>query len=101
VAQVPKHTVSLWNRYNVNDAWAVAAGLVYRDRIYPSSDNTVTVPGFTRVDGAVFYKVNKTVSVQLNVENLFDKKYYASAHSNDNITPGSPRAVRLGLNAKF
>jgi catecholate siderophore receptor len=101
VAQVPKHTVSLWNRYNVNDVWAVAAGLVYRDRIYPSSDNTVTVPGFTRVDGAVFYKVNKKVTVQLNIENLFDKKYYASAHTNDNITPGSPRAVHLGINATF
>jgi catecholate siderophore receptor len=100
-AQVPKHTFSLWNRYNLNDAWAVGAGLVYRDQIYPSTDNKVTVPGFTRVDGAVYYKLNKNVTVQLNVENLLDKKYYVAAHSNDNITPGSPRAVRLGINARF
>jgi catecholate siderophore receptor len=101
LAQVPKHTFSLWNRYDLNDAWALGAGLVYRDQIYPSTDNKVTVPGFTRLDGAVFYKLNKNVTVQLNVENLLDKKYYVSAHSNDNITPGSPRAIRLGINAKF
>jgi catecholate siderophore receptor len=101
LAHVPKHTFSLWNRYNLNDTWAFGAGLVYRDQIYPSTANNVTLPGFTRVDGAVYYRVNKTLSVQLNVENLFDKKYYASAHSNDNIMPGSPRAVRLGINAKF
>lgn len=101
LAQVPKHTLSLWNRVNLSDAWAVAAGVVYRDKIYPSTDNLVVVPGFTRVDAALFYKVNKHLSAQLNVENLFDRKYYASANSNDNITPGSPRAVRLSLHAKF
>lgn len=101
LAQVPKHTVSLWNRVNLSDAWAVAAGVVYRDKIYPSTDNKVVVPGFTRVDAALFYKLNKNLSMQLNVENLLDRKYYASANSNDNITPGSPRAVRLGLHAKF
>lgn len=39
--------------------------------------------------------------MQLNVENLLDKQYYATAHSDNNITPGSPRAVRLGLTANF
>jgi catecholate siderophore receptor len=38
---------------------------------------------------------------QLNVENLLDRAYFASAHSNTNITPGSPRALRLGLTTRF
>lgn len=101
LAQVPKHTLSVWNRVNLSDAWGVAAGVVYRDQIYPSTDNKVVVPGFTRVDAALYYKLNKNLSMQLNVENLLDRKYYASAHSNDNITPGSPRALRLGLHARF
>jgi len=37
----------------------------------------------------------------LNVENLFDKKYWANADSNTNLSPGSPRAIRLGLTAKL
>jgi catecholate siderophore receptor len=39
--------------------------------------------------------------MQVNVENLFDKKYYASANSNTNITPGSPIAATASINVKF
>jgi catecholate siderophore receptor len=39
--------------------------------------------------------------VQVNVENLFDEDYYASAHNNTNITPGSPRAIRFALTTRF
>ena len=101
LAQVPKHSASLWNRYDFSDALGAALGIVYRSSIFPSTANNVTLAGFTRFDGALYYTVNRNLQLQLNVENLFDKKYYASANSNDNITPGSPRALKLGLNAKF
>jgi catecholate siderophore receptor len=101
LAQVPKHSASLWNRYDFSDALGAALGIVYRSSIFPSTANNVTLAGFTRFDGALYYTVNRNLQVQLNVENLFEKKYYASANNNDNITPGSPRALRLGLNARF
>ena len=50
-----------------------------------------------RVDAGVFFNLNSKLQAQLNVENLLDKDYYASAHSNTNITPGSPRAARVAL----
>ncbi|OXJ30430.1 TonB-dependent siderophore receptor [Burkholderia contaminans] len=31
-------------------------------------------------DAAATWRVNKTMDVQLNVQNLFDKKYYSSAY---------------------
>ena len=101
LAQVPKHSLSLWNRYQFTPEFGAGLGVVYRDEIFTSTGNTVTLPGFTRVDAALYYKVAQNVRVQLNVENLFDRKYYASAHNDNNITPGSPRAVKLGLIAKF
>ncbi len=100
-AQVPTHTFSLWNRYDFTPSLAAALGVVYRDSLFTSTSNTVTLPAFTRFDGAVFYTLNKNYKVQLNVENIFDKQYYASANSDNNITPGSPRALRMTLNAKF
>jgi catecholate siderophore receptor len=39
--------------------------------------------------------------LQANVENVFDRLYYVNADSNTNISPGSPRAVRVALVAKF
>lgn len=101
LAQVPRNTFSLWNRYDISPRWGVGLGALYRSRIYASTDNLVQLPGFMRFDGALFFRVNDNVDTQLNVENLLDRKYYASAHSNNNITPGSPRAFRLSLNARF
>jgi catecholate siderophore receptor len=39
--------------------------------------------------------------LQVNVENLFDKRYFINADSNTNISPGAPRAVRAGFTARF
>jgi catecholate siderophore receptor len=39
--------------------------------------------------------------VQANIENLFDRTYYATANSNNNIMPGYARAMRVGLVARF
>jgi catecholate siderophore receptor len=101
LAQVPRHTLSLWNRVDLTPGFAAALGLVYRDSIFSSTSNAVELPAFTRVDGALFYTIDKQYRVQLNVENMFDKKYYAAANSDTNITPGSPRAFKVTLNAKF
>ena len=101
VAQVPKHTFSLWNRYDFTPAWGAGLGLIYRSSIDASTTNTVSLPGFTRFDGALYYKLNQQLSLQVNLENMLDKQYYASAHNDNNITPGSPRAIRVGLTARF
>jgi catecholate siderophore receptor len=69
--------------------------------MFTSTDNTVTLPGYTRLDAAVFYTIGRGIRAQVNIENLLDENYYLSAHSNMNITPGSPRAVRIALTAKF
>lgn len=95
VAHVPRHSLSLWNRYDFSPVWGAALGVIARSAVYASVQNTVALPGFTRVDGAVYFKRQGKFQLQLNLENLLNKKYYASAHSNDNIAPGSPRAVRM------
>ncbi|MDN2714779.1 TonB-dependent siderophore receptor [Janthinobacterium sp. SUN120] len=95
VAHVPRHSLSLWNRYDFSPAWGAALGIIARSAVYASVSNTVALPGFARVDGAVYFKPQGNFQLQLNVENLFNRKYFASAHSNDNIAPGSPRALRM------
>ncbi|RXK54923.1 TonB-dependent siderophore receptor [Oleiharenicola lentus] len=101
LAQLPRHTLSLWNRYDFNRTFGLGLGAIYRDTIFASADNTVTLPSFVRLDAAVFYRLNDRFRAQLNVENILDRHYYASAHSNNNITPGSPRAFRVSLTTSF
>lgn len=101
LGQVPKNSFSLWNRYDFAPQWGIGLGAIHQDDVYVSTDNTVVLPGFTRFDAAVFYAVNSNMQLQLNVENLLGEDYFASAHSNNNILPGSPRAIRLRLNFRF
>ena len=101
LSQVPEHSFSLWNRYQINEQWGAGVGLVSQSSAFVAVDNLVTLPGFTRLDAAVFYTPLPELRVQLNLENLTDKTYYASAHNNNNITPASPRAARLGVSYKF
>ena len=72
-----------------------------RGEMYAQITNLVTLKSFTRYDAAVFFDATEHFSLQLNIENVFDKKYFVSANSNDNITPGSPRAAYLSVNFKF
>jgi catecholate siderophore receptor len=101
LAQVPRRTFSLWNRYDLTEKWGVGLGVIARSSMFSSTSNKVTLPGFGRVDGAIFYRMNDLVSMQLNLENLLDKKYIASANSDTNISPGSPRAFNFGLTLDF
>jgi catecholate siderophore receptor len=101
LAQLPANTLSLWNRYDFSPRAGAGLGLVHRGEVFTSTDNTVTLPAFTRLDAAVFVAITSRLRAQLNVENVLDTDYYAHAHSNNNITPGSPRAFRVGVSASF
>lgn len=101
VALVPEHQFHLWNAYRFTPMWRVGLGVIHQDEVYTSISNAVTLPSFTRVDAAVFFTLNERFEAQLNVENLLDEQYYATAHNDNNITPGSPLAVRIGLTTRF
>ena len=101
LAQVPRHSLSLWNRYDVTPRVGVGGGIIHNAGMFTSTDNTVVLPAFTRVDGALFLRLTRALSAQLNVENLFDERYYAFANGNNNITPGAPRLFRVALTTKF
>ena len=101
VQLVPFNQFSWWNKYQITPVWAAALGVIYFSDSFASSDDTVKLPGFVRFDTALYLKIDETWRAQLNVENLFNKGYWASADGNNNISPGLPRTVRLTAIAKF
>ena len=101
LAQLPEHVASLWNKYDFGNSFSAGLGIIHQTEMFAAADNLVTLPGFTRVDAALFYKLSERLRMQVNVENVLDEQYYANAHSNNNITPGSPVAVRASLTANF
>lgn len=98
---VPKHAFAIWNAYTLTDHWRGSAGVIHQTDQFASISNAVTLPGYTRVDAAIYYTLNERFEAQLNVENLFDKTYFGTAHNDNNITPGSPRAFRVSLTGRL
>ncbi|MEO6117772.1 MAG: TonB-dependent siderophore receptor, partial [Methylotenera sp.] len=100
LAQTPDHTFSLWNRYDINDTWGVALGVISRSDMYaqiPTRTVSTVLPGYTRFDAAIYGKFSEKVRLQVSLENLTNKEYALYAHNNNNITPGSPITGRATL----
>jgi catecholate siderophore receptor len=104
VAQVPRHRFSVWNKYQLIRNLSAGLGVIHRSDVFASINRNpvpVVLPGYTRADAAVYYSFNENWRVQGNIENLFNTKYYLNADSNTNISPGSPRVIKIGLTARF
>lgn len=101
VGLVPFNTFTMWNKYQFNEMWGAGLGIIHYDDFFATSDDTVKLKAFTRVDAAIYFRLDKTWRAQLNIENLFDTSYYATADAANNITPGSPRAFRASVTANF
>ncbi|WP_332671700.1 TonB-dependent receptor [Aromatoleum sp.] len=102
IALVPEHMASIWNRFDLGYGWGAGLGLINQSSSYTSTTNSVKLPSFTRVDGAVYYTFNdRKTRLALNVENLTDKEYFPTAHSDNNISPGAPLNARLTLSTQF
>ena len=68
--------------------------------MFAAADNAVTLPT-SRASTPASSTREPALRAQVNVENLFDENYYPNANSNNNITPGSPLAVRAGVTVNF
>ena len=97
---VPAQTLALWNRVQLGSPLAVALGVVHQARMYAAVDNTVTLPAFTRIDGALFYSFGAHLLAQVNVENVANARFVVSANGNNNLQPGTPRSVRVSVTVR-
>ena len=98
---VPRHSFSLWNRYDFNKTIGAGLGVIARSKSYTSISNAVKLPGYARVDAALYYRLPFGVEAQVNVENLLGAHYFPTANSDNNISPGAPRTVKATVGYRF
>jgi catecholate siderophore receptor len=101
VPLTPAHTAALWNKVTLTPRWAAALGVIHQSDQFAAIDNSVTLPGFTRLDAAVYWTVAGGIRLQGNIENLTDRRHFPTSNGNNNIAPGAPRTVRVSLQARF
>jgi catecholate siderophore receptor len=104
----PKNTFTSWLTYKLPLGIAVGGGMRYADTSARSSavaaptNNLLTAPAYWVGDAMASYDVTTNVQLQLNVYNLFDRKYIQSLNNGGSrYTPGAERNGLLSLNVKF
>lgn len=95
----PKNSFSIWSTYSVLPQLTVGAGAYFVDKQFGNAANTAYIPSYWRFDAMAGYRFNKHVNVQLNVLNIFNKKYYDQAFAAHyaSIAPGRAAIVNLNL----
>lgn len=107
--QLPRQIVRLFTSYTLPGEWdklTIGGGLNWQGTTYLPIE---TVNGTVRYSQSPYatvslmarYKINETFSAQLNVENVFDKRYAHMMEGDEQITFGAPRSAFLRLSAKF
>jgi catecholate siderophore receptor len=99
--ELPKHTVSLWNSYQVTDQFGLGLGLTHQGESFINNSNSAVLPSYTRFDAAAYYDVREDLRLQVNVENLTDTLYFPNSHSTHQATVGAPLNARFSVSGRF
>jgi outer membrane receptor for ferric coprogen and ferric-rhodotorulic acid len=102
----PKHIFRLWTNYAlpVMERRLSVGGGVRMQSGYSTVSGPVTLRqgGYTLVDLRMAYRLDKHLTAALNVNNLFDRRYYQSLSGTSwNNRYGEPRNVMLTLRAQY
>lgn len=108
LANAPKHTASLWTTYTLPYQIEVGGGVNYlSDRWANTTARAVggvnfweLAKGYWTASTMAKMPITEGVSVQLNVNNLFDRTYIDLIHPS-HVVPGEGRSALFSLNAKF
>ena len=98
----PEHSANIWLTKALGHGFSAGTGLNYVGDRFANPANTVTLPGYTTMDAMLSYRI-RGFDLQLNINNLFDRKYIVSGHgSSANLNlPGAPRNVQLTARYSF
>ncbi len=100
LANTPNHTFSLWTTYQLPKNFEVGTGLKYSDSRFNSNINNRQAPGYLVADAMAAYKVNKDITLRLNVYNLAGTEYIESL-SGGHAIPGAGRSFTVTSEFKF
>jgi catecholate siderophore receptor len=98
---VPRHSFSLWNRYDFTNGIGAGLGVIARSKSFASISNSVKLPAYARVDAALFYELPNGMEAQVNIENVIGAEYFPTAHNDNNIAPGAPRTLKATVGYRF
>lgn len=99
--QVPRETASIWLDYTPGNWQGIGfgGGVRYVGKRFNDAENTSAEGGYTLADATVHYE-RGAWRLALNLNNVFDKSYYAS-HAYGEYQPGEQRNLLASAKYRF
>ena len=97
---VPKQTQRTWVTYNLPKGFLLMVGDRYVSRRATDDYDLFFMPGFVTFDAALQYR-RKRWEYDVNVYNLFDRRYWVSAIDDTQVYPGAPINVTGTIRYRF
>ncbi|ALA57335.1 TonB-dependent siderophore receptor [Nitrospira moscoviensis] len=107
----PLHSGSLWSVYTFQsgmlEGFGFGGGFYAAGRRQGDIDNTFQIPGFVRLDAALYYRKQEILPrtnliASLNFRNLLDQRYFeGTQESRTSVIPGAPLTVLGAIKLEF
>ncbi|WP_150713036.1 TonB-dependent receptor, partial [Pseudomonas fluorescens] len=98
----PRNNFTLWSTYDlVPDKLTIGAGATFVDSQFGNVANSVEIPSYWRYDAMASYRLTKNVDLQLNVQNLTDKRYFDQVFQTHYAHVAAGRTALLSTNFHF
>lgn len=110
--KTPRWSYNLYSRYDRREGYlkglGAGLGVSWQGKRIGSNGARTTanpdplvLPAFTRVDAALFYRLNRYVNFAMNVDNLFDELIFVNASVGSNIEVAAPRTATFRTTFNF
>lgn len=86
----PRNSGNFWLTYQLPRRFKLGFGGNIRSKTFTSANNLVTLPGYARFDASLSWRGEKHYEIAFNLKNIFNRKYYETAHNDNQIMPGAP-----------
>ena len=105
----PQHMFQLWTKYAFDERFGAFEGVFVGGGVTAfssfssvSGGVTIKAPGYVTADLMAGYRINDNFTATLNVNNIFDEKYYSRVGGTSVFNfYGEPRSATFRLSAKF
>ena len=112
----PEHSFTGFTSYKIGDAFTVGGGAIYMGKVYGGYSDTrvitnrqvvITkslaryVPSYWRFDANAAVKINDMLQLQVNVQNLTNKRYYDRAYTAHYANQAAGRTAIATLSVRY
>ncbi|HEY8354404.1 MAG TPA: TonB-dependent siderophore receptor [Methylophilaceae bacterium] len=98
---IAKNSLSIWTTYQLLPKLKVGGGAFYMDKVWANPGNDLYVPSYVRWDAMAAYEIDPRFSLQLNIQNLTDERYYNQTYTRHFASVAPGRLSFLTLDMKF